>query len=314
MPLPRKPFASRVFARRRATAVRHTLIAIAAFTATTIAVLAPLTIPSPGIETAAAATARTVIDSSSSTISYTGNWLTTRSVADRGGSVRFQFSAGSASMMFTGTSVAYITRTTKSSGTSTVSIDGKVVATVNGYSKTTQHRKTAFSTTSLANGTHTIEISRTGKRDARSSGTNSIVDAFVVNAASSTTPAPAPAPAPAPVLAPSPTAHRYADCPAATTMVRTADELMSAVERAEPGTVIRMAPGTYRGQIDMHANGTASNPIWVCGPRSAVIDVGSIQGNHGIQITNSSNLVIAGMTVTNSLKGISVIRSNHVTI
>jgi hypothetical protein len=45
-----------------------------------------------------------------------------------------------------------------------------------------------------------------------------------------------------------------------------------------------------------------------------VINVGSIQDNHGIQIKNSSNLVIAGMTVTNSLKGISVIHSTNVTI
>ncbi|MDJ0338184.1 right-handed parallel beta-helix repeat-containing protein [Cryobacterium sp. PH31-O1] len=274
-----------------------------------MAVLAPLTIPGPG-GAASAAASRTVIDSSSSKINYTGTWRSTRSAADRGGSVRFQFSAGSASMTFTGSSVAFITRTTKSSGKSTVSIDGTAVATVNGYSATTVHKKTAFSTTSLSSGTHTIKISRTGKKDARSSGTNSIVDAFVVNAATGTAPAPAPAPAPAS----SPSVHRYADCPAATTTVGTADELMAAVDRAGPGTVIRMTPGTYRGQIDMHANGTAANPIWVCGPRDAVIDVGSVQDNHGIQIKNSSNLVIAGMTVTNSLKGISVISGTNVTI
>jgi parallel beta-helix repeat protein len=89
---------------------------------------------------------------------------------------------------------------------------------------------------------------------------------------------------------------------------------MAAVDRAGPGTVIRMNPGTYRGQIDVHANGTAANPIWVCGSRDAVINVGSVQDNHGIQIKNSSNLVIAGMSVTNSLKGISVISSSRVTI
>ena len=211
-------------------------------------------------------------------------------------------------MTFTGTSVAFITRTTKSSGKSTVSIDGRVVATVNAYSARTVHQKTVFRTTTLSSGNHTITISRTGKRDARSSGTNSIVDAFVVNAATSR------APAPVPALAPSPAVHRYADCPAATTTVHTVDELTAAVDRAHPGTVIRMAPGTYRGQIDIHANGTAADPVWVCGSRDAVINVGSIQDNHGIQIKNSSNLVIAGMTVTNSLKGISVIGGTNVTI
>ncbi|TFB73341.1 hypothetical protein E3O06_08965 [Cryobacterium glaciale] len=301
--------ASTAQAEHRKSARRAT-IAIAAVTAVTLAILAPMIAPIPGA--ASAASARTVIDSSSSKISYTGAWRSTRHAADRGGSVRFQSSAGSASMSFAGSSVAFITRTTKSSGKSTVSIDGKVVATVNGYSATTVHKKTAFSTTSLSSGTHTIKITRTGKRDARSSGTNSIIDAFVVNAATGTTPAPAPAPAPVP--ASSPSVHRYADCPAASTTVRTADELMAAVDRAVPGTVIRMAPGTYRGQINMHANGTAADPIWVCGPRDAVINVGSIQDNHGIQIKNSSNLVIAGMTVTNSLKGISVISGTNVTI
>ena len=304
----RTPGVDKTFVRLRLprTSLRHAAIAIAAVTAVTLAILAPVIAPSSGA--ASAATSRTVIDSSSSKISYSGAWRSTRNAADRGGSVRFQFSAGSASMTFKGTSVAYLARTTKSSGKSTVSIDGKVVATVNGYSASTVHQKTIFSTTSLSSGTHTIKITRTGKKDARSSGTNSIIDAFVVNATTSAAPAPAPAPAP------SKAAHRYADCPAATTTVRTADELMAAVDRAGPGTVIRMAPGTYRGQINMNANGTAANPIWVCGSRDAVINVGSIQDNHGIQIKNSSNLVIAGMTVTNSLKGISVISGTNVTI
>ena len=99
-----------------------------------------------------------------------------------------------------------------------------------------------------------------------------------------------------------------ATAPAGTTVVDSSSNLSSGTH------TITVAPGTYNEQINMTVNGTASNPIWVCGPRSAVINVGSIQDNHGIQITNSSNLVVAGMTVTNSLKGISVIRSKNVTI
>ena len=140
------------------------------------------------------------------------------------------------------------------------------------------------------------------------------VDAFVVNAGGNPAAAPALPRPPAPVRLSASVVHRYADCPAATTTVRTAAALMAAVDQAGPGTVIKMAPGTYSDQINMTANGTATNPIWICGPRSAVINVGSIQNNHGIQISNSSNLVIAGMTVTNSLKGISVIRSTNVTV
>ena len=223
----------RLVERRRAASIRHTLIAIVAVTATTVAILAPLTIPSADGGAAVAAPERSLIDSSSSKITYAGTWRTTRSPADHGGSVRFQSTAGSASMSFRGTS-----------------------------------------------------------------------------------PLPAPIRTPTPLTAPRPSfgAHRYADCPTATTTVHTADELRSAIDRAGPGTVVRMAPGTYLGQIDVHANGTAAKPIWVCGPRDAVINVGGIQDNHGVQIKNSSNLVIAGMTVTNSLKGISVIGSSNVTI
>ncbi|TFD71747.1 right-handed parallel beta-helix repeat-containing protein [Cryobacterium sp. Hb1] len=266
--------------------------------------------PAPAPASAPAATApvqapagSTTFEGDSASVTYNGTWRTSGSTSDSGGGVQFTTTAGSASFTFQGSSIAFITRLTSSSGTSTVAIDGKNVATVNGYSAATAYKQNAFSTTSLSAGTHTITVTRTGQKDARSTGTSSIVDAFIVSAVPST------APTPAPISTP-----RYADCPAATVNVATARELMTAVSQAQPGTVIKMAPGTYNEQINMTANGTASNPVWICGPRSAVINVGSIQNNHGIQISNSSNLVIAGMTVTNSLKGISVIRSSNVTI
>ncbi|MDJ0376223.1 right-handed parallel beta-helix repeat-containing protein [Cryobacterium sp. PH31-L1] len=268
---------------------------------------APAPEPTPAAPTSTvpvqAPAGSTTFDSDSAQVTYSGTWRTSGSANDSGGGVQFTTTAGSASFTFQGTSVAFITRLTSSSGTSNVAIDGATVATVNGYSATTAYRQSAFSTTSLSAGTHTITVTRTGQKDARSTGTSSIVDAFIVTAVPSTAPTPAPI-----------STHRYADCPAATVNVATARELMAAVAQAQPGTVIKLAPGTYNEQINITMNGTASSPIWVCGPRSAVINVGSIQDNHGIQITNSSNLVVAGMTVTNSLKGISVIRSNHVTV
>ncbi|MDJ0347972.1 right-handed parallel beta-helix repeat-containing protein [Cryobacterium sp. PH29-G1] len=245
----------------------------------------------------------TTVDSDSPQVTYAGSWRRSGAAGDIGGGVNFSTSSSNASFTFDGTSVAYITRLTSSSGTSTVAIDGQPVATVDGYAAKTSYQQIAYSTTSLSAGRHTITVTRTGQKDARSTGTNSIVDAFIVAEVASTAPAPAPI-----------STHRYEDCPAATVTVTTSQELMTAVSKAQPGTVITMAPGTYTGQIKMTANGTAANPIWVCGPRSAVINIGGIQDDHGIQITNSSNLVVAGMTVTNGLKGISVVRSNHVTI
>ncbi|WP_104082533.1 right-handed parallel beta-helix repeat-containing protein [Cryobacterium sp. Y11] len=277
----------------------------AATTTTPTPAPAPAPSPAPLATTAPvqAPAGTTTFEGDSASVKYSGTWRTSGSANDSGGGVQFTTTAGNASFTFQGTSVAFITRLTSTSGMSQIAIDGTVVATVNGYSATTAYKQKAFSTTSLSAGTHTITVTRTGQKDARSTGTSSIVDAFIVAAVPSTAPTPAPI-----------SANRYANCPAATVNVTTARELMAAVAQAQPGTVIKLAPGTYNEQINMTVNGTATSPIWVCGPRSAVINVGSILNNHGIQVSNSSHLVIAGMTVTNSLKGISVIRSKNVTI
>lgn len=109
-------------------------------------------------------------------------------------------------------------------------------------------------------------------------------------------------------------AYRYSACPAASKVVHNASELMAAVKSAKAGSVIRMASGTYRGQIDLSARGTAAKPIWVCGPRSAVVDTGTVRDNHGIMISNSSDLIVTGMTVRNALKGVTVRSSRSVTV
>lgn len=109
--------------------------------------------------------------------------------------------------------------------------------------------------------------------------------------------------------------YRYANCPPATTIVRTGPELMNAVSAAQPGTVIAMAPGVYSGQMNLTANGAAGKPIWICGPRDAVIDGGGItKGQSPIQVSSSSHLIVTGMTVTNGLKGVTVRSSYNITI
>ena len=64
----------------------------------------------------------------------------------------------------------------------------------------------------------------------------------------------------------------------------------------------------------MKANGTSANPVWICGPRSAVLSGPGITGNGGFRVDGASYLRIAGMTVRNSQKGISVMNSNHVAV
>ncbi|MCU1408347.1 MAG: hypothetical protein JWM23_427 [Microbacteriaceae bacterium] len=160
--------------------------------------------------TTAAATAPTVIAAASSDIAYEGAWNSTSSLSDQSGGVRYLSSAGSASYTFTGTSVGWVTRLTNSSGISTVSIDGAVVATVDGYAATTAYRKLAYGTDTLAPGQHTITVTRTGLKNPASAGTNTIIDAFAVISAQPATPAPpatdAPEPVPAPDASPEPAA------------------------------------------------------------------------------------------------------------
>ena len=52
---------------------------------------------------------------------------------------------------------------------------------------------------------------------------------------------------------------------------------------ARAGTVIKMAPGTYSVPWGMavKASGTASNPVWICGPRSAVLSGPGVSGTAG---------------------------------
>ncbi|WP_344741700.1 fibronectin type III domain-containing protein, partial [Microlunatus spumicola] len=108
--------------------------------------------------------------------------------------------------------------------------------------------------------------------------------------------------------------QRYATCPTATVTVSTRAQLLSAVASATAGTVIRLNPGTYGANIDVAANGTPDKPVWICGPRTAVIDNADTTKGYGFRVNGASNLVIAGMTVRNVQKGVAVLYSKAVTV
>jgi len=327
----------------------------------------------------------------SSGISFSGPWRSMASRSDSGGSSQYLNAKGSASLSFTGTSVQWLSRVTPSAGIADVYLDGRKVASVDRYSSGTAYQRTVFARSGLSAGSHTIKIVWTGKKSARSEGTNLVVDAIVV-------PDVTPPTAPTGVVVratgtadariswnavadsrlasyrvyvgtanggtrlvgqtlkgttafrslglPSSTslsyrvtavdswgneskpssaagfrtartpsgAHRADDCPTATTTVRTVEGLQSAVRKARPGTVIRLAAGTYRGQLKITATGTAAKPVWICGSRSAVIDGGGYTENSPIDVSNSSHLVVTGMTARHALKGVTVRGSDHVTI
>ena len=127
-------------------------------------------------------------------------------------------------------------------------------------------------------------------------------------------------PATAPVsftspLEPATSPLRYSRCPAATATVSTRAELVAAINASAPGTVIRLNPGSYTGRYEIsNRNGTEAKPIWICGSRAAVLDGYGTGTNSGVRIDSSSHVVLTGMTVRNSAKGITVINSSNITI
>ena len=107
---------------------------------------------------------------------------------------------------------------------------------------------------------------------------------------------------------------RYATCPDPTVEVGDTAALRAALDAAAPGTVIRLRPGRYQGQTNITVRGTAKAPVWVCGPRTAVFDGGGPARSGGLRIAGSAHLVVAGVSVRNSQKGVSVLDSSSVVL
>ncbi|AND15426.1 hypothetical protein A6122_0265 [Rathayibacter tritici] len=112
-------------------------------------------------------------------LDYTGSW---KSMAggDSGGGIKYLTSAGSVSFTFIGTSWRWISRKTSSSGIAAISVDGGPVTRVDRYSSTAQYQVPVYETTDLSAGTHTVTISYTGTKNAKSTDRNLIIDAFVL--------------------------------------------------------------------------------------------------------------------------------------
>jgi fibronectin type 3 domain-containing protein len=109
-----------------------------------------------------------------------------------------------------------------------------------------------------------------------------------------------------------PVATRYANCPTGGTTVSTLTALRAAVAAAKPGTVIKLAPGTYAGNITVTTSGTAEKPIWICGPRTAVLDNNNVASKNGVLFSNVSHVNVAGFTIQNFRKGVMMTGSDHV--
>lgn len=84
----------------------------------------------------------------------------------------------------------------------------------------------------------------------------------------------------------------------------TTDQLTTALSGATPGTVIRLAPGTYTGSFVARTPATAAAPIVLCGPRTAVLDGGAADKSYTLHLDGASHWQVSGLSVRGGQKGI----------
>jgi hypothetical protein len=127
-------------------------------------------------------------------------------------------------------------------------------------------------------------------------------------AASSSASASTPAPSGTPVPAPSPAPAPPATCdPAGAVEVGTAAELTAALAAAAPGRTIHLADGTYRGNFVATAQGSADQPVTLCGGRGAVLDGGDVDGGgYTLHLDGAAHWRVLGLTLTGGQKGLMV--------
>ena len=113
---------------------------------------------------------------------------------------------------------------------------------------------------------------------------------------------------------PMPTVEGLVRCPAPTVTVADTAALHDALAAAEPGDVIALAPGRYRGKFVAANPATTDRPIFVCGPRDAVIDGEGIKGGYAFHLDGASAWRLVGFTVRNAQKGVVADHVDHVII
>lgn len=104
--------------------------------------------------------------------------------------------------------------------------------------------------------------------------------------------------------------QRPTACPAGGNTVGDAASLRTALETAEPGDVIRMVDGVYRGEFAITSSGTRREPIVLCGSRNAVLD-GEDEANYVLHVNGADWWRLLGFTVRNGRKGIVADRADH---
>lgn len=87
-------------------------------------------------------------------------------------------------------------------------------------------------------------------------------------------------------------------------MIADAAQLTDALAKVTPGTLIRLAPGSYADTFDATISGTADKPIILCGPREAIIDSSANPTLTSIDMLNVQHWILSGFTITGGGQGI----------
>jgi hypothetical protein len=104
-----------------------------------------------------------VVQDSNASLQYAGGWAQGSSPKAFDGSQQFTTKAGaSATLQFTGRSVAWITPRSTGRGHARVYLDGELLGTVSTSAKTLQSREIAFAHSWPDSGTHTLKIVAVG--------------------------------------------------------------------------------------------------------------------------------------------------------
>jgi hypothetical protein len=86
--------------------------------------------------------------------------------------------------------------------------------------------------------------------------------------------------------------------------VSTARELADALKQATPGTRIRLAPGNYDGHFVASTPGTKAAPVVLCGPRTAVLNGGSLKNGYAFHLDHASYWRLEGFSIEGGQKGV----------
>jgi len=122
----------------------------------------------------------TAIQENAASLVYGGRWTSQALNAAFGGTLRFANTAGAtATVTFTGRSIAWVSLTAANRGQAQVRIDGGAPVTVDLYTPTTRGRWTVFAANGLAAGTHSMVITVLGTKNAASGGTRVDIDALL---------------------------------------------------------------------------------------------------------------------------------------